>query len=97
VVDLDELFGVAESVILVDVPNLEFFWPDDLSEWWSQSTKTAPPRWGDISHWRTSWRGRRSHPKTPPIADDVAEVITIAAILSHPAVLSYPPMCIIVG
>jgi hypothetical protein len=32
----------------------------------------------------------------PPIIDDVAEVITITAILSQLAVLSYPPMRIVV-
>jgi hypothetical protein len=32
-IDLDELFGVAGPIILVDVHNLEFFWLDDLPEW----------------------------------------------------------------
>jgi hypothetical protein len=42
-IDLDELFEIAGPIILVDVPNLEFLWLDNLPEWWSQSTKTAPP------------------------------------------------------
>jgi hypothetical protein len=42
-IDLDELFGIAGPIILIDVPSLEFLWPDDLPEWWSQSMKTAPP------------------------------------------------------
>jgi hypothetical protein len=43
VIDLNELFGIARPIILVDVRSLEFLWPDDMPEWWSQSTKTAPP------------------------------------------------------
>jgi hypothetical protein len=42
-IDLDEFFGIAGPVILVNVLNLEFLWPDDLLEWRSQSTKTTPP------------------------------------------------------
>jgi hypothetical protein len=42
-VDMDELFGIAGLVILVDVPGLKLLGPDDLPQWWSQSTKTAPP------------------------------------------------------
>jgi hypothetical protein len=42
-IDLDEFFGIAGPVILVNVLNLEFLWPDDLPEWRSQSTKTTPP------------------------------------------------------
>jgi hypothetical protein len=42
-IDLDELFGIAGPIILVDVSSLKFLRPDDLPEWWSQSTKTAPP------------------------------------------------------
>jgi hypothetical protein len=42
-VDLDELLGIAGAIILVDVPGLEFIYPDNLPERWSQSTKTAPP------------------------------------------------------
>jgi ABC-type phosphate transport system auxiliary subunit len=43
VIDLDELFRVAGSIIFVNVPGLEFLWPDNLLEWWSQSMETAPP------------------------------------------------------
>jgi hypothetical protein len=42
-IDLDELFGIAGSVVFVDVPSLEFFWPDDLTERCSQIMKTVPP------------------------------------------------------
>jgi hypothetical protein len=42
-IDLDKLFRIVGPIILVDVPSLEFLWPDNLPEWWSQSTKTAPP------------------------------------------------------
>jgi hypothetical protein len=43
VIDLDELFMVARSFIYVNVSSLEFLWPDDLLEWWSQSMKITPP------------------------------------------------------
>jgi hypothetical protein len=42
-IDLDELFGFARPIILVDVPKFEFHWLDDLPEWCSQSMKTALP------------------------------------------------------
>jgi hypothetical protein len=42
-IELDEFLRVVGSVILIDVPGLEFLWADNLSEQWSQSTKTAPP------------------------------------------------------
>jgi hypothetical protein len=42
-IDLNELFDIARFIIFVDVPTLEFLWPDDLPEQCSQSTKTAPP------------------------------------------------------
>jgi hypothetical protein len=31
-VDLDELLGIAGAIILVDVPDLEFIWPNNLPE-----------------------------------------------------------------
>jgi hypothetical protein len=31
-IDLDELFRIAGPIILIDVPILEFLWPDDLPE-----------------------------------------------------------------
>jgi hypothetical protein len=31
-IDVDELFRIAGPIILVDVPSLEFLWPDDLPE-----------------------------------------------------------------
>jgi hypothetical protein len=42
-IDLDEYIKIVGSVILVNVPSLEFFRPDDLLEWWSKSMKTALP------------------------------------------------------
>jgi hypothetical protein len=42
-IDLDELLGIAGAIILVDVPGLEFIWPNNVSERWSQSTKIVPP------------------------------------------------------
>jgi hypothetical protein len=42
-IDLDEFLGIAGPIILVDVPGLEFLWPDNLPERWSQSTKIIPP------------------------------------------------------
>jgi hypothetical protein len=42
-IDLDEFFRIVEPIILVNVPNLKFLWPDDLPEWWSQSTEITPP------------------------------------------------------
>jgi hypothetical protein len=29
-VNLDELLGIAGAIILVDMPGLEFIWPDNL-------------------------------------------------------------------
>jgi hypothetical protein len=96
-VNLDELLRIAGAVILVDMPNLEFIWPDNLPKRWSWSTKTAPPRWGDITCWRTSWRGQRPYPEMPPIVDDVAEVLAVMTALSQVAVLSNPPPRVVVG
>jgi hypothetical protein len=42
-VGLDELLRVAGAIILVDMPDLEFIWLDNLLEQWIQSTKTVPP------------------------------------------------------
>jgi hypothetical protein len=42
-VDLYELIGIAEAIILVDVPGLKFICPDNLPERWSKSTKPALP------------------------------------------------------
>jgi hypothetical protein len=96
-IDLDELLEVDGPVILVDVPDLEFLWPDNLPERRSQCTETVPPCWGDISCWRMSWRGRRPCPETPPIIDNVTEVFMFTAALSQVVVLSNPPTCVVVG
>jgi hypothetical protein len=42
-IDLDKFFRIAESIIFVDVPSLEFLWPPDLLEWCIQSTETTLP------------------------------------------------------
>jgi hypothetical protein len=42
-VGLDELLRVAGAIILVDMPDLEFIWLDNLLEQWIQSTETVPP------------------------------------------------------
>jgi hypothetical protein len=96
-INLDEFLGIVGLVILVDVPDLEFLWPDNVPEWWRQSTKIAPPWWGDICHWRTSWRGRRPHPEMPPIVNDVAKVFVVMIALSQVVVLSDPSTRIVVG
>jgi hypothetical protein len=31
-VELDKLFGITATIILVDMLDLEFLWPDNLSE-----------------------------------------------------------------
>jgi ABC-type phosphate transport system auxiliary subunit len=40
-VDLNELLRIAGAIILVDVSGLEFFWPDNLTDSWRQSTEIA--------------------------------------------------------
>jgi hypothetical protein len=42
-IDLDEFLKIAGPIILVDVPDLEFFWLDNLPELWRHSTETTPP------------------------------------------------------
>jgi hypothetical protein len=42
-VGLDELLRVAGAIILVDMPDLEFIWLDNLLEQWIQSMETVPP------------------------------------------------------
>jgi hypothetical protein len=96
-IDLDELLGITGAIILVDVFSLELFWSNNLPEWWSQSTKIAPPWWGDIPHWETSWRGQWPCPTMPSIIDEVAEVFAVTIVLSQVAVLDNPPLHVIVG
>jgi hypothetical protein len=43
VVDLDKLLKIVVAIILIDVPGLEFIWPDNLPERWSQSMKITLP------------------------------------------------------
>jgi hypothetical protein len=40
-IELDEL--LVGPVILVNVPDLEFLWLDNLPKRWSQSMETTPP------------------------------------------------------
>jgi hypothetical protein len=56
-VDLNELLRVAGAIILVDMPDLEFIWVNNLPERWSQSTETTLPD-GVTSLARVSWRGQ---------------------------------------
>jgi hypothetical protein len=42
-IELNELLRIVGPIILVEVFSLEFIWPDNLPERWSQSMKTAPP------------------------------------------------------
>jgi hypothetical protein len=42
-VNLDELLRIAGAIIFVDMPSLEFIWPDNLPERWSQILEIAPP------------------------------------------------------
>jgi hypothetical protein len=42
-IELDELIGIDGPIILVEVSNPEFLWPDNLLEGWSQSMETVPP------------------------------------------------------
>jgi hypothetical protein len=43
VVDLNELFWIAEVIIFVNMSSLEHLWPDDLPEQCNHNTETAPP------------------------------------------------------
>jgi hypothetical protein len=42
-VDLNELLRITGAIILVDMSGLEFIWPDNLPEQWSQTMEIAPP------------------------------------------------------
>jgi hypothetical protein len=42
-IELDELIGIDGPIILIEVSNPEFLWPDNLLEGWSQSMETVPP------------------------------------------------------
>jgi hypothetical protein len=48
-INLNEFFKIASSVILIYVARLEFGWPLDIPEWSDQSTETTSPRWGNTS------------------------------------------------
>jgi hypothetical protein len=48
-INLDEFFRIASSVILIYVARLEFVWPLDIPEWSCQGAETTSPRWGNVS------------------------------------------------
>jgi hypothetical protein len=48
-INLNEFFRIASSVILIYVALLEFGWPLDIPEWSCQGAKTTSPRWGNVS------------------------------------------------
>jgi hypothetical protein len=49
-INLNEFFRIASSVILIYVARLEFGWPLDIPERSGQSTETTSPRWGNASN-----------------------------------------------
>jgi hypothetical protein len=95
--NLNKFFMIVGSVILINVTRLELGWSSHFSEWSRQSVKSAPPCWGDVSCWRSSWWTWRSDPEAPPIFDDVAEVVPIVAIFPCIAVLGDASTCIILS
>jgi hypothetical protein len=48
-INLNEFFRIASSVILIYVACLEFGWPLDIPEWPGQGAETTSPRWGNAS------------------------------------------------
>jgi hypothetical protein len=48
-INLNEFFRIASSVILIYVARLEFGWSLDIPEWSYQGAKTTSPRWGNVS------------------------------------------------
>jgi hypothetical protein len=49
-INLNKVFRIAGSVILINVTHLELGWPLDFSERNRQSAESAPPSWGDVSY-----------------------------------------------
>jgi hypothetical protein len=48
-INMNEFFRIASSVILIYVAHLEFGWPLDIPEWSGQGTETTSSRWGNVS------------------------------------------------
>jgi hypothetical protein len=48
-INLNEFFRIASSVILIYVTRLEFDWPLDILEWSCQGAETTSPCWGNAS------------------------------------------------
>jgi hypothetical protein len=48
-INLNEFFRIASSVILIYVARLEFGWPLGIPEWSCQGAKTTSPLWGNVS------------------------------------------------
>jgi hypothetical protein len=48
-INLNEFFRIASSVILIYMARLEFGWPLDIPEWSCQGVETTSPRWGNVS------------------------------------------------
>jgi hypothetical protein len=48
-INLNEFFRIASSVIQIYVACLEFGWPLDIPEWSGQGSETTSPYWGNAS------------------------------------------------
>jgi hypothetical protein len=48
-INLNEFFRIASSVILIYVARLEFGWLLDIPEWSGQGTETTSLCWGNVS------------------------------------------------
>jgi hypothetical protein len=46
-INLNEFFRIASSVILIYVARLEFGWPLDIPEWSDQGAETTSPCWSN--------------------------------------------------
>jgi hypothetical protein len=48
-INLNEFFMIASSVILIYMTRLEFGWPLDIPEWYGQGAETTSPYWDNAS------------------------------------------------